>query len=72
MRKFKSAAQAQRFLSAHAAVYSLLNLGRRLVSAESYRCSDSVPLHFGKRQRRYKKAVSKFFTIQAVNLSIPR
>jgi putative transposase len=29
--------QAQRFLGAHAAVYNLFNLGRRLVSAENYR-----------------------------------
>ncbi len=37
MRRFKSASQAQRFLSAHAAVYNLFNLGRRLVSANHYR-----------------------------------
>lgn len=37
MRKFKSMQQAQRFLSAHAAVYNLFNLGRHLVSAENYR-----------------------------------
>jgi putative transposase len=37
MRKFKSVEQAQRFLNAHAAVYNLFNLGRHLVSAESYR-----------------------------------
>ena len=37
MRKFKSRAQAQRFLSAHAGVYNLFNLGRHLVSAETYR-----------------------------------
>jgi putative transposase len=37
MRKFKSVKQAQRFLGAHAAVYNLFNLGRHLVSAESYR-----------------------------------
>jgi putative transposase len=37
MRKFKSIEQAQRFLSAHAAVYNLFNLGRHLVSAENYR-----------------------------------
>jgi hypothetical protein len=37
MRKFKSMEQVQRFLVAHAAVYSLLNLSRHLVSAESYR-----------------------------------
>ena len=37
MRKFKSMRQAQRFLSAHAAVYNLFNLGRHLVSAENYR-----------------------------------
>jgi putative transposase len=37
IRKFESVVQAQRFLSAHAALYNLLNLGRHLVSAESYR-----------------------------------
>jgi putative transposase len=37
MRKFKSMHQAQRFWGAHAAVYSLFNLGRHLVSAENYR-----------------------------------
>ena len=37
MRKFKSMGQAQLFLSAHAAVYDLFNLGRHLVSAETYR-----------------------------------
>ena len=35
--RFKSPKQAQRFLSAHAAVYNLFNLGRHLVSAEHYR-----------------------------------
>ncbi len=37
MRRFKSRVQAQRFLSVHAVVYSLFNLGRHLVSAEFYR-----------------------------------
>jgi putative transposase len=37
MRRFKSTRQAQRFLSAHAAVYNLFNLGRHLISAEHYR-----------------------------------
>ena len=37
MRKFKSIKQAQRFLNVHAAVYNLFNLGRHLVSAETYR-----------------------------------
>lgn len=37
MRKFKSVKQAQRFLNTHAAVYNLFNLGRHLVSAETYR-----------------------------------
>jgi putative transposase len=37
MRKFKSVAQAQKFLNTHAAVYNLFNLGRHLVSAENYR-----------------------------------
>lgn len=37
MRRFKSTRQAQRFLSAHAAVYNLFNLGRHLLSADHYR-----------------------------------
>ncbi len=37
MRGFSSPGQAQRFLSAHAAVYSLFNLQRQLVSAAFYR-----------------------------------
>ena len=36
MRRFKSVHQAQRFLSAHAAVYNLFNLGRHLISAKHY------------------------------------
>jgi putative transposase len=37
MRKFKSVGQAQKFLSAHAAVYNLFNLGRHLIRAQHYR-----------------------------------
>ncbi len=37
MRKFKSAEQAQRFLSAHSEVYNLFNLGRHCISAKNYR-----------------------------------
>ena len=37
LRRFKSTQQAQRFLSAHAAVYNLFNLGRHLISAKYYR-----------------------------------
>jgi putative transposase len=37
MRRFKSMAQAQRFVSAHAAVQNLFNLGRHLVRAQHYR-----------------------------------
>lgn len=37
MLKFKSIGQAQRFLNVHAAVYNLFNLGRHLVSADTYR-----------------------------------
>ncbi len=37
MRRFKSTPQAQRFLSVHAVVYNLFNLGRNLVSAKHYR-----------------------------------
>ena len=37
MRRFKSTQRAQRFLSIHAMVYNLFNLGRHLISAEHYR-----------------------------------
>jgi len=37
MRKFKSAMQAQRFVTEHAAVSILFNLGRQLVRAQHYR-----------------------------------
>jgi putative transposase len=37
MRQFKSMQQGQRFLTVHAAVYNLFNLGRHLVSAKNYR-----------------------------------
>ena len=37
MRRFKSAHQAQRFLSAHTAVYNLFNLGRHLILANHFR-----------------------------------
>jgi len=37
MRRFKSMQQAQRFLTVHAAVSNLFNLGHHLVSAKNYR-----------------------------------
>jgi putative transposase len=37
MRKFKSMKQAQRFVTAHAAVSNLFDLGRHLVRAQHYR-----------------------------------
>ena len=37
MRRFKSMKQAQRFVTAHAAISNLFNLGRHLVRAEHYR-----------------------------------
>jgi putative transposase len=37
MRRFKSVGQAQRFVTAHAAVSNLFNLGRHLVCAQQYR-----------------------------------
>jgi putative transposase len=37
MRRFKPVGQAQRFVTAHAAVSNLFNLGRHLVRAEHYR-----------------------------------
>ena len=37
MRKFKSMGQAQKFVTAHAAVQNLFNLSRHLVGAQHYR-----------------------------------
>ena len=37
MRRFKSMGQTQRFVTAHAVVQNLFNLGRHLVRAEHYR-----------------------------------
>ena len=37
MRRFKSMAQAQRFVTAHAAVSNLFNLGKHLIRAGHYR-----------------------------------
>ena len=37
IRKFKSVEQAQRILSAHAAVYNMFNMGRHLIRAQHYR-----------------------------------
>jgi putative transposase len=37
MRRFKPSWQVQRFLSTHAAVYNLFNLGRHMISASHYR-----------------------------------
>ena len=37
MRKFKSIEQGQRFLSTHAEVYNLFNLGRHCISAKNYK-----------------------------------
>jgi putative transposase len=37
MRRFKSMKHAQRFLTVHAAVQNLFNLGRHLISAKNYR-----------------------------------
>ena len=37
MRRFKSIKQAQRFVTADAAVQNLFNLGRHLVRAQHYR-----------------------------------
>jgi putative transposase len=37
MRKFKSARQAQLFLTAHAAISNVFNLGRHLIRAETFR-----------------------------------
>ena len=66
MRRFKSTRQAQRFLSAHAAVYNLFNLGRHLISAEHYRLfrarslplGYSAPLRPGKMLQQFRRCLS--------------
>ena len=47
MRRFKSSQQAQRFLSVHAAVYNLFNLGRTLSRRNIIDCLDRTPLRLG-------------------------
>jgi putative transposase len=47
MRRFKSVRQAQEFMSAHATVSNLLDLGRHLVQAQHYRDSGHVCLKNG-------------------------
>lgn len=55
MRKFKSVEQAQRFLSIHAAAYNLFNLGRHLVSTETYHFTGHDPLRPGKGLRWFRR-----------------
>ena len=63
MRRFKSAPQAQRFLSTHAAVYNLFNLGRHLISAKHDRffrarslpLGCNAPLRLGIAQRPHNR-----------------
>jgi putative transposase len=52
MRRFSSPDQAQRFLSAHAVVYSLFNLQRHLASVALYR------LHRARAFKRWSEAVA--------------
>jgi putative transposase len=44
MQRFKSACSAQKFLSAHAAVYNTFNVQRRLMSAQSHRLLRAVAM----------------------------
>ena len=65
MRRFKSMQQAQRFLTVHAAVYNLFNLGRHLISAKHYRglrarslpLGYNVPLRLGIVRRPHKSCI---------------
>jgi putative transposase len=63
MRKFKSMSQAQGFLGTLAAVYNFSNLGRHLVSAESYRFPGCALLLLGKVQWRYRTLIHLFFSV---------
>ncbi len=66
MRRFKSAYQAQSFLSTHATIYNLFNLGRHLISANHYQFfrARSLPLGYngylrlGKTQRLCRLIIS--------------
>ena len=57
MRRFKSACQAQSFLSTHADIYNLFNLGRHLISANHYQFfrARSLPLGYNGHLRLGKK-----------------
>lgn len=60
MRRFKSTSQVQRFVTVHAPVYNLFNLGRHLVSANHYR---------DLRIDAFREA--RFLSFARVNLSAP-
>ena len=57
MRRFKSACQAQSFLSTHSAIYNLFNLDRHLISANHYQFfrARSLPLGYNGHLRLGKK-----------------
>ena len=67
MRRFKSTRQAQRFLSTHAAVYNLFNLGRHLMSAQHYRVfrarslplGYNAPLRLGNVRRPHESSIHR-------------
>ena len=51
MQRFKSAGSAQKFLSAHAAVYNTFNVPRHLMSARSNRVLRAVAIHVARGRR---------------------
>jgi len=54
MRRIKSTTQAQQFLSTHATVYKLFNLGCHLVSAANYRMLRQRAFVNGKMQLQFE------------------
>jgi putative transposase len=51
MQRFKSARSAQKFLSAHAAVYNIFNVQRHLISAQSHRATRRGDDHLARGRR---------------------
>ncbi len=64
MRRFRSMQQAQRFLTVHAAVYDLFNLGRHLVSAKNYRFFRSRAFRLGIALQHEKRFVVELATAE--------
>jgi hypothetical protein len=58
MRRSKSACSAQKFLSAHAAVYNTFNVQRHLTSAQSHRALRRCGIGCGRARRATRRRQS--------------